>query len=246
MKRETHTFLNLVRDAQDPTPADEARVLFALRATLATGAASSAVASAVSKSMPGAPPGTSLGAIGSKWLLCLACTAAAVIGPSDSRPVAPGAEVSAGAPLGLATPARPGPAGARLPGVAREPPEAVPERTGPTPSPRQPVAVERRSMRRARAAAPPPEASPLRAELELLARVQRALRHGDAEDALRTLDAHRSDDRVLLAERRAARILALCGVGRVAEARAAAAAFEREHPESVQGAAIASSCANPR
>jgi hypothetical protein len=74
--------------------------------------------------------------------------------------------------------------------------------------------------------------------------VQQLLRQGDAAAALRALDAHHTDDRVLLAERRAARILALCGIGRTAQARAAAAEFEKEHPDSVQRAMLASSCAS--
>ena len=75
-------------------------------------------------------------------------------------------------------------------------------------------------------------------------RQQLALRQGDGEAALRALDTHTTDDRILLAERSAARILALCSVGRVAEARRAAARFRRDHPESVQRDAIARSCAN--
>ena len=85
----------------------------------------------------------------------------------------------------------------------------------------------------------------LRAELELLAEVRAALDRGDGAAALRALDAHQTRDRVLLAERRAARILALCSLGRVEEARRARLEFEAAHPRSVQLDVIARSCAIP-
>jgi hypothetical protein len=76
--------------------------------------------------------------------------------------------------------------------------------------------------------------------------VQAALKRADGAAALRELDAHDPTDRGWLPERRAARILALCMLGRVAEARQAAAQFAEQHPDSVQREAIARSCANPK
>jgi hypothetical protein len=83
----------------------------------------------------------------------------------------------------------------------------------------------------------------VREELALLAEVQAALRRGDGASALRRLDAHVTTDRQLAAERSAARVLALCALGRVQEARRAAAVFVREHPGSVQRDAVERACA---
>jgi RNA polymerase sigma-70 factor (ECF subfamily) len=77
----------------------------------------------------------------------------------------------------------------------------------------------------------------------LLAQVQAALDRGDGATALRRLDERASVDRRLLAERRAARILALCQLGRTQEAEQSALAFVREHPSSVQRTAVERSCA---
>jgi hypothetical protein len=87
-------------------------------------------------------------------------------------------------------------------------------------------------------------AASLQAELALLRRVQAALQRGDGEAALRELDAHVTSDRTLLPERRAARILALCQLGRVDAARLARAEFAREHPDSVQREAVERACTN--
>ncbi|MEO8179134.1 MAG: hypothetical protein ABI895_09900, partial [Deltaproteobacteria bacterium] len=84
----------------------------------------------------------------------------------------------------------------------------------------------------------------LRSELELLRRVQASLQQGDGATALRELDAHVTSDRTLLPERRAARILALCRLGRVHAAQLAQAEFAREHPDSIQRQAVQSACAN--
>jgi RNA polymerase sigma-70 factor (ECF subfamily) len=249
MRRETNEFLQLVRDAQDPTPADEERVLSALKATLAAGVTSNAI---VAATLARPRAGASVGAIGSKLTVVLACTAAAIFGSGDTRsiggtsrapspthsaehtavqasekgrPLAPVAPVAEAAPEAIApVPRDPAPEASAAP---REVPTELPARRGA----KNPRRTER------------PGASPLRAELELLQRVQLALREGDGEAALRMLDAHETTDRILLAERAAARILALCSLGRVAEARSLAARFVQEHPESVQRDAIARSCA---
>ncbi len=86
----------------------------------------------------------------------------------------------------------------------------------------------------------------LREEIAHLRRVQAALRQGDGVRALQLLDAHSTGDRQFAAERSAARILALCASGRVAEARRAAQVFVRRFPNSVQRSAIARSCANSK
>lgn len=73
--------------------------------------------------------------------------------------------------------------------------------------------------------------------------MQAALARGDGAAALRQLDQHVTNDRRLLAERRAARVLALCSLGRTSEAVQAMEVFLREHPASVQRSAVERSCA---
>ena len=84
-------------------------------------------------------------------------------------------------------------------------------------------------------------------ETALLDRAQAALREGRADDALRALDEHgeRYADGALREERQGARILTLCRLGRVAEARAAAARFLAESPRSPVAARVRGSCAAP-
>ncbi len=71
-------------------------------------------------------------------------------------------------------------------------------------------------------------------EIALLNEAQRALASGQADRALQILDRHaREFPRGSLAEERAAaRIIALCALGRVTAARAETAAFVRQSPES--------------
>jgi RNA polymerase sigma-70 factor (ECF subfamily) len=240
MRRETDEFLELVRDAQDPTPADEARVLSALKATLAAGVTSNAI---VAATLARPRSGATVGAVGSKLIVVVACAAAAVFGSGDTTIIS-----GSQAPQPTSSP--------RLLPPAVPAREVVPEAVVPAP-PRPAPGASRTTPREKPAGSPVrrpsagntpraevPRGNALRAELELLQRVQLALRQGDGEAALRALDAHATDDRILLPERAAARILALCSMGRVAEARRAALRFEKEHPESVQRDAIARSCAN--
>jgi len=239
MSRESEQLLERVRDAEDPSTVDEARVYGALQAAIAAGAAPS-----VDVELDG-------GLASSGWSELLAKLSAAKL--------ALGVLALAGSTLlavvYVAT--RPAQPADRERGRV---PAAAP---APTPAPMQPVTpvVPRDTTADQDAAAPVatpaaagdarrrsslPAARSLRSELALLQRVQAALKRGDGAAALRELDAHEATDRAWLAERRAARILALCLLGRVAEARAAAADFALQHPRSVQRAAIARSCANPK
>lgn len=94
-------------------------------------------------------------------------------------------------------------------------------------------------------AAQRPESSGLAAELALLRRAQAALQRGDGAGALRELDALADGGGQLLVERRVARVLALCSLGRIAEAQRLAAEVLRTEPGSVQRVALERSCANP-
>jgi hypothetical protein len=102
-------------------------------------------------------------------------------------------------------------------------------------SPQSPAS---RAQPRARGRAP----TSLREELELLARVQAALRRGDAATALRDLDQHRTLDEQLLGERAAARVLALCSLGRKAEGRRVRAELMQREPTSPHRSALERAC----
>ncbi|HKU43805.1 MAG TPA: hypothetical protein VJR89_36850 [Polyangiales bacterium] len=148
-------------------------------------------------------------------------------------------------------------AGAAVLGVALEPAARVPHVRAPV-EVRAPLEAARQELQRFEANVPSltperpvPErarrrerAAPnLQAELAFLAEVHAALRRGDGAEALRRLDAHRTGDRQLAVERRAARVFALCAVGRVAEARTAAAEFVRRSARAPQRAAVERACA---
>lgn len=85
----------------------------------------------------------------------------------------------------------------------------------------------------------------LAGELLLIQRAQRALARGDGAAALDALDAHaRAHPRGRLTEeRQAARVLALCAVGRADEARAAATRFVARYPTSPHAARVRGACA---
>jgi hypothetical protein len=211
---------------------------------LAGGAARGALATATSPARAG-KLGAALGSATTKLNVLLVCGAAA-LGTADTAPPPPRALASqtasvapgAGRGIDVAAPAPPA-----APGRS-DAPQAAPGRSD---APRAAIrgdgagAGEARQLQRERPARVPS----LRAELELLGQVRAALDRGDGAAALQALDAHQTRDRVLLAERRAARILALCSLGRVDEARRAAVEFEAAHPRSVQRDVIARSCAIP-
>jgi outer membrane protein assembly factor BamD (BamD/ComL family) len=78
----------------------------------------------------------------------------------------------------------------------------------------------------------------------LLGVAQTAIQRGDYVSALAKLDEHqRSFPSGLLAEERtAARVVALCGANRQAEARALAATFLKQHPTSPLAPRVKSAC----
>lgn len=99
---------------------------------------------------------------------------------------------------------------------------------------------------RTRAAAPRVDArESLRAELDLLRAVNAAQRSGDPATALRLLESFTTEQGpgVLIEERDAARIVALCSLGRIDEGRARLLRFEARFPTSPQLARVRSQCA---
>jgi len=98
---------------------------------------------------------------------------------------------------------------------------------------------------RVRAHHPPTMAGGLAAETRLLAQAQSQLSDGAAARALALLDQHRATfpRGELVPEREAARVLALCALGRTAEAKAAQARFERAYSSSPLLARVRAGCA---
>jgi hypothetical protein len=241
MRRATQDFLGLVRDAENPTPEDDARVRQALRAAIARGAAAS-----IDPHAPGYPRSTTqlptaLAGWGSKLSLIAVCAATALSTgdrPRSTMASTPAALTSLEEGAAVATPTASEATPAAQLGTQQMEPVVAPAS-----APAAPAAKHSREPAR-RVRAPLRAVPSLGAELELLRRVQAALQQGDGETALRELDAHVTTDRTLLPERRAARILALCRVGRVDAVRLARAEFVRDYPDSVQREAVERACAN--
>ena len=82
------------------------------------------------------------------------------------------------------------------------------------------------------------------AEVLLIAEAHRALQAGNASDSLVLLDEHarRFPTGAMAEERDAARVAALCALGRVVEGRTAAAAFLRDFPGSPHASRVRASC----
>jgi hypothetical protein len=253
MSPESRAFLERVRDAEAPDPDAERRVLAAVRASVAAGAAATAADSA-RPPVTGAVAPIKLGVLG-VWLLAggLIVLPPPALPPSEphatrtpaapesaphaadrsSAPAADEAGALAVSPESPASRAR-GRAPASL-GEERSSAPAVDEPGALAVSPQSPAS---RAQPRARGRAP----ASLREELELLARVQAALRRGDAATALRDLDQHRTLDEQLLGERAAARVLALCSLGRKAEGRRVRAELMQREPTSPHRSALERAC----
>ncbi|WP_438025568.1 hypothetical protein [Sorangium sp. So ce233] len=92
--------------------------------------------------------------------------------------------------------------------------------------------------------APPgvPAEDPLVAETRRLREVHEALRRGEPERALSLLDAADAGGQELREERAAARVVALCNLGKTAEGRAAMLDFLRKSPGSPYSGRVRSAC----
>lgn len=116
------------------------------------------------------------------------------------------------------------------------PPAAIPAPSSVEERPAQAVAESSAVPARPAAYASPPSGAPdsLPEEVRLLSKAEQQLSAGRADDALRTLSEHgrRFPGGVLAEERLAARVQALCTLGRIAEARADLARLSRGYPQS--------------
>ena len=232
MTPETRDFLATVRRAEDPSPSDERRVLAALQTTIAGTLASAALGSAPGPKGMLSATGSGLKFVGA--LVGVSVGAALVAAAVSSPPAEPtDASRSNRAPVSdalvrFSAPLVPSTAPAKS-AAAASPLAAPPSAAHISRSPSVSATVSRSAS--------------LREELALLAGVQSALDRGDGAEALRRLDGYATSDRQFVAERRAARIAALCQLGRVPEARNLAALFFRENSQSVQRTAVERSCA---
>lgn len=263
---DARSILEAARPGEDPTDGDRARVRSALARALAAGgaaAATTAAASSAGAKGVGATATVKLAALTSTvtWKAIATITLVAAVGAGISSfnttldaPADPRSPTTAGPPAEPA-PAQPHLSAAEMRGAATEPPSL------PAPSPEPPPpAVEAPPARATTAAAGarvPPKTSttsvPVVKEDALIVETRRmrevhgALQSGEAGRALALLDEHSAAHAQgeLRQERAAARVVALCELGRLDEAKVARESFLREDPRSPLADRVRSACSSP-
>jgi hypothetical protein len=255
------------RAGDEPTASDRARNRAALMAAIAAGGAATAVAEAAAAS--GAAKVTAAGAFTLGWgwkAIVVGLAVAGAVGtgvaltrspagapsptsPQLARPSDPAPAVTSGETSNPPTPPD-APARADAPAPVPKAPD-VPARAPQGGSPRAPAPTPagRASAepRDAEPGAPPPRpADTLAGEMGGLREAHGALQGGDPARALSLLDAQSATyaDGQLRQERDAARVTALCKLGKKDEARAAAARFLSENPRSVLADRVRNACAD--
>ncbi|MEO7329353.1 MAG: hypothetical protein ABI193_12285 [Minicystis sp.] len=251
---EARAFVEAGRSGDDPTSADRARVKKALLISLAAGTAIGATPTAAQ----GALAVASVKTAGSSLLLAAKVIAGLLmvgaVGVGLSRITAPSASTAPSvapaiteaaaneAPPAIEAPrAAPSPADPPAPPIVEAAPVVAATAAPPAAIPARPTAKP--------AAAPPvaPDIDPLEAETRRLGEAHGALQSGDPNKALALLDEQSTTyaKGELREERAAARILTLCKLGRLEEARAAAARFLQESPHSPLADRVRSGCPAP-
>lgn len=246
------------RDGDNPTPADRARIRAALMSAIVTGAAATAAGQAQAATEIGLPAsvGTTkpvvtsiFGSVFAKGIaiVCLgvAGTGAWLAWPDEKTKEAPVASPKLEKPTDsiAASTAAPTPSPTTETEVLLEKPLDPIPNASTLASASKPVPV--------RPAGPLPEpdvpvesADSLLAETDRLRKAHGAMREGNAEKALTLLSdqAAEGEGQKLREERSAARVLALCKLGRVAEAQAEAAAFLAQNPQSPLADRVRKAC----
>jgi hypothetical protein len=259
---EARAILAAGRDGDDPSSADRARVRRALMMAIAAGAASTAGEAAAQAGTAKAAAASAAKAslsLGSAWkavfglaiLGSLGGGLAIVVSSSPQKQSAPAAApapaVSAPADIAEEQPRQEDPPPPVAPEITAQPaPEEKPKAPHSLPPPgARPSAAASAAPRPAEEK--PPE-DPLVAETRALREAHGALNGGDPSRALALLDEQSTTytDGKLREERAAARILSLCKLGRVDEARAEAARFLQENPRSPLAARVRGACATGR
>ena len=232
------SLLDAARDGDEPRSGERERVRARVLAAIAAGAATSAAGGKAAASAAGGG-----GAAGGAVTIKMALLAIAVAGVAAGAYVGLRSKSSGPAPVAVPEPEpapsiAPPPVEPTTPAVVDEAieiaAEDVPDVPSARPHPRKP---ER-----------PPALSPadsLREERALIARASDALRAGDARAALKAVSEHqrRFPDGLLIEERSAARVQALCAAGRTADGASAREAFLARWPRSVHAAKVRAACA---
>jgi hypothetical protein len=242
--REAMALIAEARDGDDPTLADRDRVEAVIAARLATGAAAGLAAAAVATTSarasgaPGAVGASALTGSVAKvliWVATLSVIGAtvAMFASAPGRATAPIAStVNPAAPVATEGNSQ---SGEPSLGAAVATPEAtIPQvRAFPSTLAVVPTASSTRMP-----------SGDVAAEVLVLREAHAAMRGGQAARALALLDEHarRFPKGALGEERDAARVAALCALGRVAEARAAADRFLRASPVSPHAGRVRASC----
>jgi RNA polymerase sigma-70 factor (ECF subfamily) len=252
LSRESRALIDQARGAEDPTDADRARLRAAIAARIGMlTATTGALAAGLEGSAAGAGALSRLGRLGLRAKILLSVAAAAggaALGfgyVGHQRMQTPSVTVPAptpSAPSTMPMPAEPPPAPS-----ASAPPTALTMEETPKPPP-QAIAAEAPSGRANRGTvASTDEGEDVAAEAGLLRTTLGAIGRGDGARALDLVEEHgrRFPKGQLGAEFAAARVLALCRLGRTQEAKADADRFVRDNPRSPLVPRISRGCDSP-
>jgi hypothetical protein len=203
-----------------------------------------------------APPATAVGAaLFTKVAAWVVIAGAVAVGTTAVVQHEVRVSTQARAPIAVTRPASPDVAGVPVKGqagalLASTPPSTTIERVEPPPAAadpvEHPVAAEPRATGPAAAQAPAPaDTSGLDTEIALLRDARDALRGGQPDRALAVVEEHarRFPHGALAEEGDAERVLCLCALSRLGEARARAVLFAADYPHSSYQASLKSSCA---
>jgi hypothetical protein len=267
LSKRSRALIEAARAAEDPSAHDRVRVRKALMmrvagvtAATALGSSTAAGTAAAGGAVAGSAAGLAgLGSVG-KTLIVIALVVAGGGGALVATGHAPwsshrarGQPVETRPPTGveLAAPNGSGTAGAQIPDRTADAPTAdQPVREPLEPKAPAPAPSATGSISPAASNATPQAAGSvvrgpeIEAELKLLGEAQAALGAGRPERALEILEQHEStfEAGALREERTAARIFALCDLGKVEQARAEAARFLAEAPGSPLAARVRAAC----
>jgi hypothetical protein len=258
---EERALIKTARSGEDPSDDVRQRVHGAVLARIAAAAAvTTAVASTTTST---AAAEAAAAAAGGKWLATgvvaksllvlslVGAGAGAWVMATRPSPQAQSAEVAT--PLNTSAPNKGGQRRENEPtgGMRTEdapapplPPPAIVESAPAKPPPRSLSAPAAPAPHEVKKGDTPSSKGSVEEELLLLKEAQQKLQSGDPNKALDLLDAHAREhgEGALSEERQAARVLALCQAGRVEEARAAAAAFFAQKPDSPLAARVRAAC----
>jgi hypothetical protein len=224
---DTRALLDAARDAHDPTLDDRARIREKLTARLGAAAFATTVVAATSSTPRAAARwGFGAAAVGIAALAIWALS-------RGSDPPAPRVPIASMVSAATAQAAPPFPV-----------PATIDLDPAPVPVESLHVAAAPTAEKRTAPASTVEQTSTLEVELALLRGAKKALDDGDATRALSLLDEHqrRFPAGVLVEERAATRVLALCAAGRTAEARSSATDFLARYPRSPSAPRVRASC----